>query len=116
MFETKGVVAQQGRETERAEPRRLLASAPCRMFGVRFSDAQGKVHQTVLLEMGGAYYMPPNSESWTAQLAEVSPWLLKALKDRHAASPPDLPAKDVVDILGAEEDVVEVVAGVVAQT
>lgn len=98
-----GVRTPENQSTEAAPAQTLVNFQEMKTYAISFGDARGRSQVAVVAKIGDIWYMPPNGESWAAELRPVSAWLVKQLEEKHAASNPsnDMPRTEV-DVLGGE--------------
>lgn len=97
-----GVMIPEGQlAQDRAEPNTLLAILPPgKMVPIRYADEHGRVHQAVVFEAGGEYYMPPGAEKWASELRPVRDWMKKAILAMLPGDGAlDAPKEDTVDVV-----------------
>ena len=73
------------------------------MFGVQYVDDAGIEHNTVVMRIGGKWYMPPNGEAWAQTLRPLTrdTWLAKQLGEAWLTRSSPVPKADAVDILSS---------------
>lgn len=78
---------------------------PASMFAVQYLDDEGLSHDTVVMHIGGLWYLPPNGEVWARSLRPLKEdtWLAKQLSLARASSAAPLPKVDAVDVLPIEK-------------
>lgn len=84
-------------------PRTVTGFAEAKTYGIEYTDDDGTKHTTVVMNIGGQWYMPPNGENYAATLRPIKAdtWLGKALEDgRLNSNTSSLPKEDAVDIVG----------------
>lgn len=93
----------EGQATQRGDGVKSLKHfVPAQMFAVQFTDDEGRVRNTVVMRIGGQWYLPPNGEAWSQALQPLKEdtWLARQLSDAFAVQAAPLPKSDAVDILG----------------
>lgn len=60
----------------------VINAMEVKFVAVEYGDANGRKTLEVLLELGGEYYTPPNSQQWAAALKGVSKWLREGIKKK----------------------------------
>lgn len=72
-------------------------------YAIEYTDDEGTKHVTIVMRIGGQWYLPPNGENYAATLRPIRSdnWLGKALTERLLDSTPTaLPKADAVDVVG----------------
>jgi hypothetical protein len=75
---------------------------PVQTFAVQFADDEGQLRNTVVMRIGGQWYLPPNGEAWSRALQPLKEgtWLERQLTESFSLKATPLPKSDAVDILG----------------
>jgi len=101
-----GVMTPAGQGRPTGAPKQLLNVAPVEWLAVSFTDANGTVHDVVVMKLGNTWYLPKNSEEWARGLQEVAPWLIKQVEAELAArtahkkvAEAAVPKTDTVDVM-----------------
>ena len=101
-----GVGIPDGQRVQRGEGINSLQHfVPTEMFAVQYCDEGGVEHRTVVMRIGGQWYLPPNGEIWAQSLRPLKgdAWLAKQLSEALQSHTAPVPKTDAVDILGKAE-------------
>lgn len=100
-----GVVVPQSqlRQQQAGAARTITGFAEAKTYGVEYVDDEGTKHTTIVMLIGGQWYLPPNGENYAATLRPIKAdtWLGKALEESKAnTNTASLPKADAVDVVG----------------
>ena len=94
-----GVLTQRPDQNITGNPKTLVHFAPAEMVAVQYIDENGTARATVVLKVGNAWYMPPNSEQWSSNLRPLAGWLEKQCEAQVSArQTAEVPTSDGVNL------------------
>lgn len=93
-----GGVRSPAEKLERTAPNTVVSVADMRMFSVRFSGVDGKVHNGIVFDIGGKLVFDQKSEGWIGNLVYLPDEVEKKLRKRIDAHEEPLSTADVSSI------------------
>jgi len=93
-------------QVDNSAPGTVLDFVEAQTFAVRYVDADGRTHITMVHRIGGVWHIAPNGENYAATLRPVAAdsRLSKNLEERFvgATTTNTIPKEDAVDVIGTE--------------
>lgn len=84
-----------------------VMEAKCVFVG--FNDERGNPQVAMYFEVGGQLYAPTDTVAWCSRLLPITDWMAAGVAEqRKDSEPPNIPKTDSVDVLGGDNDPVEV--------